>query len=516
MTSYPRPNDFTPGTFNRQYYVSTEDSLTFAEADRRYLRLSGGVLSGGVTFNSSLVSDGNLFLSDGKIDDLAISFTDDANLGIYRSGSDTMNFVAAGSNIMTIGSSGVAIDSLILNEIDFTDETLNVIQFPDSTATALRFRDSNSNSYATLNTISNDFTINVPLLIGSALGNGSLTFSGTSTGTNSVNIQNNIADSLTFKDIAADYLRFVTTTGSLSIDALQDLRIGTASTGNLSFRSTTTNVAKITFQDNLAKALKFVSSDSTEYLNFKSENGNEYIEALKPFVVANAIGLSFTSLNAKITIPSNTATALALVAGVGGTTMMTFDSLTAAEKVVFNVSPEINNIIVPATGGANEIINLQNYMGLNINSPVSRPLNFGGATSYWTIGDSTVGNGNLRWINASGANASGTIEFTIPDVCNLTNQSLKLVSFTIHLSSASANDMIDAVAIRGYNSSGATTIYDDATNRTASGEYTYTLSSPHDCNNFEMVKISLLGTSNGSGAAAGLRLSYITYKFYYS
>lgn len=59
MSVYPPPSQFLP-TFNQNEFNYASSSLTYTEADARYLKLTGGIESGLVTFNAGLTSSSSI------------------------------------------------------------------------------------------------------------------------------------------------------------------------------------------------------------------------------------------------------------------------------------------------------------------------------------------------------------------------------------------------------------------------------------------------------------------------
>src|SRR5690348_8987420 len=69
MSSYPSPNEIISGTFNSNFFNNNGSSLTVADADLRYLRLTGGTVSnlnitGTLTIGGSTIdTSGFVYLS---------------------------------------------------------------------------------------------------------------------------------------------------------------------------------------------------------------------------------------------------------------------------------------------------------------------------------------------------------------------------------------------------------------------------------------------------------------------
>jgi hypothetical protein len=76
MSAYPPPDDFLP-IFNESEYGSSSSSLTQASGDLRYLKLTGGIESGLVTFNAGLatatISNGGAISVPNKTDTFTLN-----------------------------------------------------------------------------------------------------------------------------------------------------------------------------------------------------------------------------------------------------------------------------------------------------------------------------------------------------------------------------------------------------------------------------------------------------------
>ena len=115
MASYPPPLEFN-SIFNEAAYVADTTGITFGQADSRYLKLSGGILSGLLTTAAGISNAGQLiFSAAGNVNNPAIQFVD-AKLGIYRHG----------SNHLRIGVNGTAVQGWAQTYIENLQRVRNV------------------------------------------------------------------------------------------------------------------------------------------------------------------------------------------------------------------------------------------------------------------------------------------------------------------------------------------------------------------------------------------------------
>jgi len=89
--------------FNPAFFTSNAESLTLAEANARFLQLTGGSLSGLTNFDSGLQT------SIGSVTTPSLSFTSDPNTGIYSSTVDTLDFSTGGVDRLSLSSAGLKI-----------------------------------------------------------------------------------------------------------------------------------------------------------------------------------------------------------------------------------------------------------------------------------------------------------------------------------------------------------------------------------------------------------------------
>lgn len=98
MASYPPPLEFN-SIFNEAAYLADTTGITFGQADLRYLKLSGGILSGLLTTAAGISNAGQLiFSAAGNVNNPAIQFVD-AKLGLYRHGSNHLRLGVNGTAV---------------------------------------------------------------------------------------------------------------------------------------------------------------------------------------------------------------------------------------------------------------------------------------------------------------------------------------------------------------------------------------------------------------------------------
>lgn len=101
MSIQDPPNEFLP-IYNSINYNYDTPGISQGEADLRYLKLTGGTLSG------SLNSTSGLFLNDGSNASPSISFILDSNTGIYRIGNDNLGITCGGVKQVDISTTSAA------------------------------------------------------------------------------------------------------------------------------------------------------------------------------------------------------------------------------------------------------------------------------------------------------------------------------------------------------------------------------------------------------------------------
>ena len=106
MSVYPPPAK-NYSQFNPLNFANFESSLTLEDADIRYLKLSGGILSGQLVANGALVSNNVLSCSSGTNLLPSVTFVGDNNSGLYRIGADNIGLSTNGVKQLDIGTSSI-------------------------------------------------------------------------------------------------------------------------------------------------------------------------------------------------------------------------------------------------------------------------------------------------------------------------------------------------------------------------------------------------------------------------
>jgi hypothetical protein len=320
MTSYPPPTRDVP-TFNPNNFPDSDGNLTLAEADARYLKLTGGILTGALNVNSS---------------------TSTQSLNV----DGTANFIAGTGS--------------------------NIIAFPDNLAVALDFKQG-ANSYMHFDStngtekivVSKDIDINASLELDSltvdqlALDNSTITFSGT-TGNNIISMADNLADAFSVNEAANSYIKCTTTNGSEAITLGKATTVSAALTANslvidqiaaddgiITFSGTTGN-NKIVVPDNLTDALTMKDGSST-FMSFRTTTGSKRINTDVNIISTAAVEaltvrggeclLSGSDIyvqgtnNATVIINDNSSTAWRI--REGSNNYLTFCTTNSAEEVQF-------------------------------------------------------------------------------------------------------------------------------------------------------------------------------------
>lgn len=134
MASYPPPLEFN-SIFNEAAYLADTTGITIGQADLRYLKLSGGILSGLLTTSAGISNAGQLiFSAAGNVNNPAIQFVD-SKLGLYRHG----------SNHLRIGVNGTAVQGWQETYIENLQQVRNIdgtvalpaVSFANNTNTGL-------------------------------------------------------------------------------------------------------------------------------------------------------------------------------------------------------------------------------------------------------------------------------------------------------------------------------------------------------------------------------------------
>lgn len=107
MASYQPPENLVP-IYNVEEYLQASELLTQETGDSRYLKLTGGLVTGTTIFNSNIET---LITSvgDGAETLPSLTFTDDLDSGFYKPASDELSLSLAGSNHTDFKSQGIGI-----------------------------------------------------------------------------------------------------------------------------------------------------------------------------------------------------------------------------------------------------------------------------------------------------------------------------------------------------------------------------------------------------------------------
>jgi hypothetical protein len=107
MAAYDPPNHIPPlNIFNPDEYAPQDATgISQAAADARYLRLSGGVLSGTVSFNAGLSCTTQIINATANAINPSYSFIADPNSGLWSGGVGIINVSCGSSNRLSISTS---------------------------------------------------------------------------------------------------------------------------------------------------------------------------------------------------------------------------------------------------------------------------------------------------------------------------------------------------------------------------------------------------------------------------
>lgn len=100
MSAYQPPSYLVP-IFNEEYFQTSSSGLTISDGDLRYLKLSGGTLTGQLFLTSGV---GN---SNGTVSLPSYSFSSDSSTGLYRIASGNIGIASSGTNILDISSTNI-------------------------------------------------------------------------------------------------------------------------------------------------------------------------------------------------------------------------------------------------------------------------------------------------------------------------------------------------------------------------------------------------------------------------
>jgi len=96
MSVYPPPIQ-NYSRYNPLNFIQETTSLTIADGDTRYLRLAGGIVSGGTTFTSTLTNTNRTYLADGDAKNPALTLSSSTGTGLYKVGTNGIAITTNGS-----------------------------------------------------------------------------------------------------------------------------------------------------------------------------------------------------------------------------------------------------------------------------------------------------------------------------------------------------------------------------------------------------------------------------------
>jgi hypothetical protein len=141
MSAYDPPNHIPPlDVFNpEEFYTSGTEGITKKEADARYLRLTGGILSGSVSFNAGLSCTTRILNASASSGvNPSYSFISDNTSGIYSSESNIVDIATNSVNRLSI--TNTHIQPTVPIHAQFASQTAPAYSFQGDADTGL-FRD---------------------------------------------------------------------------------------------------------------------------------------------------------------------------------------------------------------------------------------------------------------------------------------------------------------------------------------------------------------------------------------
>lgn len=115
MASYFPPTEILP-IYNPNNFVSTTSGLTISDADSRYLRLTGGTLSGSTLFNAGLISASTASFSTGLATSPSIAFSANSDNGFFLDNATNggIGVTCEGARVFTFLPSATGFNSTVL------------------------------------------------------------------------------------------------------------------------------------------------------------------------------------------------------------------------------------------------------------------------------------------------------------------------------------------------------------------------------------------------------------------
>lgn len=135
MSAYPPPNDLT-SVYNNSDFTSNTSNLTIADADLRYLKLSGGIENGSVLFNSGLQLPNTGVIS--TVSNESIVFTT-SSIALQVDSTERIKATTTGANI-----SG----NLLINNTTLIPGTTASLTLPSTTGTLALTSQIPANTYS--------------------------------------------------------------------------------------------------------------------------------------------------------------------------------------------------------------------------------------------------------------------------------------------------------------------------------------------------------------------------------
>lgn len=479
-------------------------------------------MSGSFTSNSSIRADSNFYANDGTNALPSYSFTNETNSGLYYVGANNLGFSINGVKVVDITASGISSNQLFPDgtsgapSISFTNETTLGFYRPSAGIVELsgNFVIDNTNTEALLVRKNGDtgdvFKVDTSTDIVAITGN--LTCTGTLAGLTQAEItQVSNIDTTTISSTQWSYLGG-TNQGLSTTDAVSFAQVSVDDidlNGSVLNFGGATGANIIEFPASLAKALVLKQeSAGPEYIVL--DTSSQIIELTASRTIIDSTN------SAAFTIRKNSGGAD--VFNINTTANILTMTGTAFFTSTLNVSGDLylntaNNIVLAATGGTDEIIDMEEYVGLNQTTPQRFPCVPIFYESYWSM-ETT----NFCWENTL-TTGSGCLVFEFAVRPTIGNQNFTVSNIVINIRSADANDYVSNVAAKSHSRTTTTvvslTITGASTNRTAAGVYTYAVTSFGDLSTDQILRVIVDGTS-ALGSAKDLNLAWVAVEGFYS
>jgi len=466
MSASLPPTENVP-IFNSKNFNYSEENLTFALADRRYLKLVGGTIFGNLIVDENVLCENQFIgLDSSSAADPPYSFQSNLDTGMYLSDPTTLGFSIGGVDILTLNDtkSEFSVPALfpdgsdIAPSIAFSTDADSGLYLPAAAVINLAIAGSDCMSFANDTTYSyaTNFQCNnliVTSFSPASISTPAIVFNGATSGSNSISITDNLADALSIKEGSNSYLTFVSTNASESVDILRTLRVGTTSGSTITMRGTSTGTNTISIVDNLADSFS-IQEGANKYLTFKTTNSGETVIFGRPLTFSGSdCGFLFTgsNFNNYIDFPDNLSDALTI--GQGLNSYLSFRSSNGTEGVI--LSKPMTNASQPAfarRSGANQTITNLTLTVLTFPSGITvfDQGNISQSSGVFTCAYAGVYNFDLNISTSStgvGSNLLGaffTINDTTAAVLRYGEIYLKFETMNVARISTSANMKLDA------------------------------------------------------------------------